>query len=478
VGRDPAAAAVGAAEAVEMSAWPEPLGAPAYHGLAGEIVRAIEPHSEADPAAILVQLHVGFGNLIGRSAHFVAEADRHYTNLFAAQVGETAKARKGASWGRVKALLREADGGWADGHIVGGLSSGEGLINAVRDDLTKHDSKGEPYVIPGVQDKRLLVQEDEFSSVLKQAGRETNILASVLRQAWDRGDLRNMTVDGRRATGAHISINGHITRAELLRQINETDAANGFGNRFLWYCARRSKLLPDGGGPVDAQTWAEVVRDLEAAAAHARRVGEVGRDHDAGELWHEVYEELSEGKPGLLGSMIARAEAQVMRLALVYALLQRQQVIARVHLEAALEVWRYCEESARYVFGERLGDPTADTILQALRANPGGLTREQIRSDVLGRHKPAMEVSRALGALLERGLAVSVTEETGGRPAERWHARAGSAGSAERSAGGDLPRIGRLPRNGEPSDADLDLASLDATYDPADWAEDEIPYGS
>jgi hypothetical protein len=30
--------------------WPEPLGEAAFHGLAGDIVRVIEPHTEADRA--------------------------------------------------------------------------------------------------------------------------------------------------------------------------------------------------------------------------------------------------------------------------------------------------------------------------------------------------------------------------------------------------------------------------------------------
>jgi hypothetical protein len=32
--------------------WPAPLSAEAFHGLVGDIVRAVEPHSEADPGGI------------------------------------------------------------------------------------------------------------------------------------------------------------------------------------------------------------------------------------------------------------------------------------------------------------------------------------------------------------------------------------------------------------------------------------------
>lgn len=85
--------------------WPEPLAEQAFRGVAGQTVRAIEPNSEADPAALLVQMLLAFGSVIGRSAHFRVEADRHYCNLFAVLVGVTSEGRKGTSWGTSGELL-------------------------------------------------------------------------------------------------------------------------------------------------------------------------------------------------------------------------------------------------------------------------------------------------------------------------------------------------------------------------------------
>ena len=108
--------------------WPDSLEPEAYHGLVGDIVRTIAPHTEADPAALLIQLLVGLGNVVGRSPYFSVEADRHGANLFAVIVGETSKARKGTSLGYVKRLLRDVDPTWVDSRLMDGLSSGEGLI--------------------------------------------------------------------------------------------------------------------------------------------------------------------------------------------------------------------------------------------------------------------------------------------------------------------------------------------------------------
>src|SRR5262249_27083573 len=153
----------------------------AYHGLAGEIVRVIEPASEAHPAALLFQTLVGFGNLACRHAHFFAEADKHYLNEFVVLIGETAKGRKGASWGHVRRLLESVEQEWARERVQSGLSSGEGLIWAIRDPIMKRDQvkeRGQPVryeevvADPGVSDKRLLIYEPEFSNVLKQTERQ------------------------------------------------------------------------------------------------------------------------------------------------------------------------------------------------------------------------------------------------------------------------------------------------------------------
>jgi len=374
------------------------------------------PHasSEADPAALLVQVLVAFGNLVGRTAHFVAESDRHFANLYVVLVGQTAKGRKGSSWAQVRRVFQMAAPTWVKDKIRSGLSSGEGLMMPVQD--VEAENGGVTTA-----DKRLLVMEPEFASALHVMSREGNTLSAKLRQAWDTGDLATMVRrDPVKVNGAHISLIGHITKDELRATLSRTDMGNGFANRILWVAARRSKSLPDGGTLRDEDLAPLALRLAELA--DALTLTRLERGEAAREVWHAVYPSLSEGKPGLLGAIISRAEAQVMRLAMVYALLDgHENHVARVHLLAALAVWDYCEATARYIFGDALGDPIADEILRALRNTPHGLTRTAIR-DLFGRHRSGDQVGRALALLLERGLAAMVPEETGGRPAERWSA--------------------------------------------------------
>lgn len=413
---------------IKLPPWPDPPADEAFHGLAGEIVGVIEPHTEADPVALLIQLLGAFDNAVGRNAHFEVEADKHYTNLFAVLVGTTAKARKGTSWSHVRRLFEVVDPDWARGHLASGLSSGEGLIWAVRDPIeraiTDDKSKERETVIvdPGAEDKRLLVYQSEFASTLKVLSREGNTLSAIVREAWDTGNLRSLTKNNpATATGAHISIIAHITKDELLRNLTDTEAANGFANRFLWVCVKRSKILPEGGRiwEVDFQP---LVAQLKQAVEFAREERRLRFTEEARELWREVYEPLSAGKPGLLGAVIARAEAQVVRLALIYALLDRSPAIRREHLEAALALWDYCEASARFIFGDALGDPVADEILEALwGASERGLTKTEI-SDLFQRHLPGKRIANALQLLLEANLVRYEKEPGAGRPVERWFA--------------------------------------------------------
>ena len=403
--------------------WPDPLAEEALYGLPGEIVREIEPQTESDPAAILLQVLVSFGALVGRGPHVPIEGDQHHGNLFALIVGETSKARKGTSWGRVKEIFSHVER-WP--LVVDGLSSGEGLKWAVRDRVTKaeKDDKGiatEKEIDPGVFDKRLLVMEPEFSQVLRQAARAGNTLSATVRAAWDSGNLRTLTKhDPVTATGAHIAIIGHITADELRAELTATDSANGFANRFIFMCAKRSKPLAFGGAPLPKDKVQDFAGRIGAAAERARRLGPMSMSLAAKDAWQDVYERLSEGYPGLFGAVTGRAEAQCLRLALLYALMDEASEIDAPHLLAALAVWERSARSARFIFGDSLGDQVADTILGGLReAGVLGMTRTEI-SKLLGKHQPAERIGTALEMLQRRGLARRETRPTGGAPSEVW----------------------------------------------------------
>ena len=406
--------------------YPSPLDEAAFYGLAGEIVKSIEPHSEADPAALLSNFLTAFGNIIGAGTWFMIGTDRHYFKIFCVFVGDTAKGRKGMSWSPIRAIFREVDPDWTQERIQTGLSSGEGVIYHVRDEVYKKvpdkNNTGaleEVLSDEGISDKRLLIIEGEFAQTLKVLRRETNTLSPVLRNAWDSGNLQTLTKNSPiKATGAHISIIGHITKTELIRALNEIETGNGFANRFLWFCVDRSKELPFGGdfSKIDLDS---LTKKLREAVEFAQQAGEIKWAEEAKPLWESIYPELSEGKPGIVGAITARAEAQVTRVACIYALLDLSTEIKPAHLRAAIAVWSYVEDSVRFIFQNKAGDPTANKILSALEVRPQGMSRTEI-NNLLGGHFSSTQIDEALDSLRVLNLARRKDTETGGRSVERW----------------------------------------------------------
>jgi hypothetical protein len=183
----------------------------AYHGLAGEIAKIIEPNTESDTAAILTLFLSAYGNLIGRGAHFGIEGDRHYCKLWPVLVGESGKGRKGTAQGRVDRVMEKIDQQWYYSCLAQGLSSGEGVIHHVRDRKTKEGKGGETIVVDeGVADKRTLVTEAEFAGPLTVMQREGNTLSVVLRMAWDDTTLQTMSKNApEKSTGSHVTIVSH-----------------------------------------------------------------------------------------------------------------------------------------------------------------------------------------------------------------------------------------------------------------------------
>jgi len=427
-----------------MAPWPAPMKSEAFYGIAGRFVEMADPHTEADPNFLLLVFLAYAGNVIGRNPYIMAGGDGHRTNLYACGVGPTSAGRKGSATAPVEMFFAMGDRAPGFGNILPSLSSGEGLIWAIRDEVwgkqqNKKTKEIERVLLDqGVDDKRLIVSMGEFMGALQVMRRQGNTLSSVVRSAWESGNLMSPTKNSpAKATGAHVTMVGAISKEELLRAIDDVDADNGLLNRFLWCCSRRSKVLPEGGRlfeVVESPKWV----DLQAAfnrntPTEPRRLV---RDADAADLWGRdshpdrgVYAELSRERFGLAGAATARAHAQVLRLSLLYAVLDGATEIRREHLDAALAVWAFCEASARYIFGDALGDPTADALLKALRAAANGLTRTDIR-DHFHRKKQEGEITRALLLLHQKGLARFEREETGGRTAERWFATGGATKGA------------------------------------------------
>lgn len=365
----------------------------AYCGLAGNIVKAIEPETEADPAGVLLTLLTAFGNAVGNVPCFHVGTGTHGGNLFTCLVGDTASG-KGQSWEIVRSLMRQADPEWLSTCIAQGLSSGEGLVERIKDDTED--------VFAIVPTKRLLCLETEFARPITAMRRDGNTLSPILRSAWDGQTLEVMTrgKSKLRASNSHVSVIAHITPSELQKLVGGTvEATNGFANRFLWCKVRSTKSLPHGGNSAVLTAFCTRVQN---ALTHARALRALNRSPDAARLWESVYDSLKTSTC----QATERGRPQVMRLAMIYALFDGAPIIEQRHLKAALAVWRYCEESAYQLFAETNAKTLAESLKEKVYAKPGML-RSELRHAISHKTLTA-EFDAALTYLANRGDVVCV----------------------------------------------------------------------
>ena len=382
----------------------------ARSGTAGEIVSAIEPYTEADPAAVLANLLVYFGAAVGFGPHMTAGGVRHPSRLYVAVVGDTSVSRKGTARGAVHQVLGTSRGTRLVAQIRG-LGSGEGLIQALADMRPN----------PG-GDRSLLVVADELARVITVMNRRDSTLSPILREAWDSDHLAVTTRSNPiEVTRAHVCIVAEATVEEVTASLPTVQMMNGFGNRFLWVLAKRSQLLPEGGG-VPPSTAEHLAGLFRRRVMEARSLGRSHGGSTRGEMrrtgagvvrWREVYEEVSVPRTGVVGAATARAEAQILRLSIVYALLDGSGVIDVPHIDAAYGFWRYCEKSVALIFANTGVDSVAakiETVVE--QAGPAGIRRSDLQK-VLSNHLDQSKLTHLIesGRLIEKKL-----ESATGRP--------------------------------------------------------------
>lgn len=401
--------------------WPT-LNNAALHGTAGTIVKLVAPHTEADPAAILVQLLAVFGATIGPKPHIVVGNKQHRAVIDPLIVGRTNKGAKGTSLDVVGAVV-DVELEWFGEFTVSGLSSAEGLIELVRDASGEKDS---PDYDPGVDDKRLLVKETEYRSVLSRCRREGNTLGMTLRQTFDGDDLRTLTRKRNKLTATlpHIVIIGHITPREFCQAVEDSDLSGGSINRLLITLSHRSRLHTRFGNIPDEALTAAGGLFKDAYKKSVNR-GRLQFSAEFWERWDAIYPELNRDRPDDWASeSTARGVTYVLRLSMLYALIDGAEEIDVDHLEAAESLWSYCEHSARWLFSSHEREQqreTANELANFIRdGGPDGRTRTEISVDFYKRNKPAAEISAELTPLVHDGTVIEIKDETGARPITRY----------------------------------------------------------
>jgi hypothetical protein len=365
--------------------WPV-LDECALHGLAGDIVREIAPHTEADIPGMLFTLLAQVGSVLGAGVRACVGDDPHPGRLFVAIVGDSSTGGKGMSRSAIRPVIRAAFPEWSETQIINGFGSGEAIIAE--------------YADPEA-DRRIIIIEPELARLLTVASRDGSTLSPIVREAWDGGTLSVRRANAKIvARDVHLAIVAQITPSELRMKLAENDAINGFGNRFLYVLVRRSKKLPAGGQiePAVIGSLAKRLSSVIHARSHLYR-----RNAAAEALWAELY--MAEpDRDGIVGALTARVHPQRLRLSVLYAALDGAKEIRPEHVRAADACWKYTVASVEHIFGDARGDRVQDRLLKALRASwPDGLTGAERDAIFKGNLRPG-QLPEALVELERRGL--------------------------------------------------------------------------
>ncbi len=383
----------------------------ALHGPVGEAVRRIHPTTEAHPAGVLVQILAILGAMVGDGPHVIIGGSQHPARIWPLIIGPTGVGRKGESLAQAKKFVssfNSFNSYFVEHCLASGLASGEGLVAHFADRANPDE----------VQDRRLIVTEKEFARTLTASKREASTLGPLLRTLWEEDSAQVMTrTDPLKASGVHLVVIGHITARELRLKLSGADVSGGTANRFLPIAVRQWQLLDDETPEPDL---AEIAADLEPRIhrAHVAPPTRYRRNEAAGAYWKQVYRALCDSEvDGPLGEVLARAPAYVLRLALLYALIDGVAEIHADHIRAGLAVVKYAADTARDVFGDLSGDNDLDKLSAGLRqAGPKGMTQTEV-SALFGRNRSTEQINSLIGQLTEQNAAhIHKTTPARGRP--------------------------------------------------------------
>ena len=290
--------------------------------------------------------------------------------------------------------MRDVDAGFVEHCIASGMSSGEGLIAEVAD-----ASENQLPVAREAQARRRVGVRagDEGTRARGQHPLASDPQRLGRQDAADDGQEQPTARDGRAHRHRRAHHQAGAAAPHHRHRAGEWLFQSLYGRR-LSSARRRCR---SAAGSTETISLASASRSASPPASPPSS-SRSPSTRTARECWIAAYDELSRGEPGLAGAATARAEAHTVRLALLYALLDCSDVIRLEHLEAALAFWAYSAASARWVFGDSIGDPTADEIWTLARDRHDGITRTEV-SNLFSRNKKAREIDRALQALIDAG---------------------------------------------------------------------------
>lgn len=309
---------------------------PMLYGPIGKAVRAVEPHTDADPVGVLAAMLALYSSALNGT---VSMQGGRPIVVWTVLAGRSAIGKKGTALRVAKGMLAPSIGSFLDSRTEGGISSGPSLTQVLyeRGEDTAGTEAG--------MDDRVLVVDEEWSENLKRSKR-CPTFSTKLRACWDGAAIRHVTKQEsmtvvRPSLGFHV----HVTPGEWSKYVSASDALGGSFNRLLPVLVEHSKRLP-----WDHVDYFPEIPELRDAYAWARRTPRVMQlSKEAGRRWDEirgVIDDRIRDMPESLSCYVERSPEQITRIAAVLTAAEKKTTISRKAIEAA---WAFVQYSMRSV---------------------------------------------------------------------------------------------------------------------------------
>lgn len=276
-------------------------------------------------------------------------------------------------------------------NVIYSVSTGEGVIEAIRDPSTR-TTNGKEVEDPGVLDKRLFIDVAEFGGILAQTKKAGSILSAVIRNAYDCKPLEtNTRHEPVSVQNPYVSISGSITPNEfngLLfdKQDIAKNADNGFSNRFIPLHVHRNKLVAmptktQGTEEMINGLWSNLLRVYQTLnPSEEARATAISMDVDAVEHWDREYKRITTLRAASIDAqrLHGRLETNTRKLAVILATMNGETSVSLPALKAAIAWIDYSAQTINKVVAtakDRMSNEAvsrdAQKVLGALAAFEG-----------------------------------------------------------------------------------------------------------
>lgn len=332
------------------------------YGFIGKLMDILSKGTEAIPEFIgaeflsLLSVSIYRGNIYTSFA--AGKTVPRLNCLLIAKTGE-GKGFSSSQLNVLKEKVNDIEKGLLSPEHLGGVSTTEGIVNEIRDDI--EDVHGE--TIKGVDDKRLFIFEEEFVNVFKKVRKNDSTLSASIRTLFDGKKLEPLIKYNKiGCEKPHVIFLGHMTPAELSCETKSVDIANGFMNRFPIYRGMKQPDIPFQNNTKENELNELALSFVEILKWCNYKKQKLEYSDCYKSLWEKEYSRLRNlgAEDTLERSLMTRAAHYASMYAMLFAVTDMSVVITSEHLKAALAWVDYWHQSIRYIYNTEFDAIEAD----------------------------------------------------------------------------------------------------------------------